>query len=289
MEKVINGFILAKEIKIILKEKVEFYKKKLNLNPCLVVVMVGENPASEIYVRNKEKACEFCGIQSKKYLLKTETTEKELLNLIEELNKDADVNGILVQLPLPKHINENTILNAISYLKDVDAFNPTTVGNFFVKGRNDDDDILPCTAKGCLKLIKTVESDLKGKKAVVVGRSNIVGKPMAQLLLNEDMTVTMVHSKTKNLEEETKQADILVVAIGKAKFIKKEMIKNGAIIIDVGINRTEDGICGDVDFDDVYEKCSYISPVPRGAGPMTIACLLENLINLFKKQNNINE
>lgn len=273
--KIINGQELAKNIKTTIKEEVN----KFDRQPCLVVVLVGDNPASQVYVKNKEKACNECGFKSVLYKLSEQTTEKELIELIEKLNNDNTVDGILVQAPLPDHINFETIMSTISQYKDVDCFSPINVGKFFI-GKNYF--TVPCTASGCIKLIKTVETDLAGKKAVVIGRSNIVGKPVAQMLLNENCSVIITHSKTKNLEELTKQADIVIVAIGRPKFLKSNMIKDGAIIIDVGINRLEDGsICGDVDFEEFKDRDCYLTPVPKGVGPMTIACLLENTLKCF--------
>ena len=273
--KIINGQELAKNIKTTIKEEVN----KFDRQPCLVVVLVGDNPASQVYVKNKEKACNECGFKSVLYKFSEQTTEKELIELIEKLNNDNTVDGILVQAPLPDHINFETIMSTISQYKDVDCFSPINVGKFFI-GKNYF--TVPCTASGCIKLIKTVETDLAGKKAVVIGRSNIVGKPVAQMLLNENCSVIITHSKTKNLEELTKQADIVIVAIGRPKFLKSNMIKDGAIIIDVGINRLEDGsICGDVDFEEFKDRDCYLTPVPKGVGPMTIACLLENTLKCF--------
>ena len=273
--KIINGQELAKNIKTTIKEEVN----KFDRQPCLVVVLVGDNPASQVYVKNKEKACNECGFKSVLYKLSEQTTEKELIELIEKLNNDNTVDGILVQAPLPDHINFETIMSTISPYKDVDCFSPINVGKFFI---GKDYFTVPCTASGCIKLIKTVETDLAGKKAVVIGRSNIVGKPVAQMLLNENCSVIITHSKTKNLEELTKQADIVIVAIGRPKFLKSNMIKDGAIIIDVGINRLEDGsICGDVDFEEFKDRDCYLTPVPKGVGPMTIACLLENTLKCF--------
>jgi methylenetetrahydrofolate dehydrogenase (NADP+)/methenyltetrahydrofolate cyclohydrolase len=279
---IINGFEIAKSIRLSIKEKVD----NLNMKPSLAVIMVGENLASKIYVKNKEKACDECGFISLKYELDENVSENYLLDLIKKLNNDRSITGILVQLPLPKHINETNVVLAIAPEKDVDCFTPFNVGMFYNSKNNNVLDVIPCTPNGCLKLIKTVCGNLAGKKAVVLGRSNTVGKPVAQLLLNENCTVSIAHSKTENLEEITKTADIIVVAIGKAKFLKKEMVKNGVIIIDVGINRLDDGtICGDVDFENVIEKCSYITPVPRGVGPMTVACLMENTYNFFIRSN----
>lgn len=282
---IINGFEISENIKLSIANMVSKFEKK----PCLVVVIVGANKASKIYVKNKEKACEECGFKSIKYELDGNTTELELIELLDKLNKNDNINAILVQLPLPKHINENRISESIHPDKDVDCFNPINVGKFFNNKNTDYNDmILPCTANGCLKLIKSINNyqNIEGKRAVIIGRSNIVGKPIAQLLLNENCTVTIAHSKTKNLAEITIQADIIVIAIGKPKFLKKDMIKKDALIIDVGINRLNNStICGDVDFEDVKDKCLFITPVPKGVGPMTIACLIENTYNLFLKQN----
>lgn len=275
----INGYELSKKIKSDIRNNVS----KFDRQPCLVVVLVGNDPASEVYVRNKDKACNDCGFKSVLYKLNESTTEDELIDLIERLNNDKTVDGILVQAPLPKHINFEKIMSVISPSKDVDCFNPINVGKFFI-GKNYY--TVPCTASGCIKLIKTVDTDLTGKKAVVIGRSNIVGKPVAQMLLNENCSVIITHSKTENLEELTKQADIIVVAIGKPKFLKSSMVKDGAIIIDVGINRLDDNsICGDVDFNEFKDRNCYLTPVPKGVGPMTIACLLENTMKCFN--NNI--
>ena len=281
---IISGKELAKVIKEQIKEEVA----KLNKKPCLAVIIVGENPASKIYVKNKEKACIACGFESVKYELEENTSEEELLSIIDKLNKDSNVDGILVQLPLPQHISEEKVILSIDPNKDVDCFHPYNVGVLYTSKKNSDCNVLPCTANGCLQLIKSVCENLEGKNAVVIGRSNIVGKPVAQLLLNENCTTTIVHSRTKNIEEITRQADILVVAVGKAKFVKENMVKDGAIVIDVGINRLDDGtICGDVDFENVSEKCSYITPVPNGVGPMTIACLMQNTFGFYLKNNNL--
>lgn len=283
---IISGKELSKVIKTQIKEKVAILNKK----PCLAVIIVGENPASKIYVKNKEKACVDCGFKSIKYELKESISEEELLSIIDNLNKDKNVDGILVQLPLPKHISEDKIILSIDPNKDVDCFQPHNVGILYTSKKNSDCSVLPCTANGCLQLIKSVCENLEGKNVVVIGRSNIVGKPVAQLLLNENCTTTIVHSKTKDIEKITKQADILVVAVGKAKFLKENMVKDGVIVIDVGINRLEDGsICGDVDFENVSKKCSYITPVPNGVGPMTIACLMQNTFRFYLKNNNIME
>ncbi|MDR0571784.1 MAG: bifunctional 5,10-methylenetetrahydrofolate dehydrogenase/5,10-methenyltetrahydrofolate cyclohydrolase [Rickettsiales bacterium] len=278
MEKIINGQEIARNLRLNLREEV----LKLPFVPCLAVIIVGENPASQVYVKNKAKACEECGIKSLQYELSEDAQEDELMNLIKKLNDDKDVHGILIQLPLPKHIDKNRVINTVNPAKDVDCFHPINIGKMFAN--EEQDLILPCTPKGCMILIKSVCENLSGKRAVVIGRSNIVGKPMAQLLLNENCTVSILHSKTANIAEEIKLAEIVVVAIGKAKFLKKEMLREGAIVIDVGVNRNDDGkLCGDVDFDDVYDICSFITPVPKGVGPMTVTCLLQNLLMLCKK------
>lgn len=275
---IISGQDLAKEIKIQLKEKVLQFNKK----PCLAVILVGENPASKVYIKNKEKACKECGFESLVYGLYEDTPEEELLELIDTLNKNDEVDGVLVQLPLPKHINEENVLKAIDPRKDVDCFNPLNIGKFFSSKHYF---TVPCTASGCIKLIKTVTADLVGKNAVVIGRSNIVGKPVAKMLLDEDCSVTMLHSKSKNINTFLATADIIVVAVGRPKLLKADVIKDGAIIIDVGINRLDDGsLCGDVDFEEFLNKDCFITPVPRGVGPMTIACLLENTFKCFENR-----
>lgn len=243
------------------------------------MVIVGDNPASRVYVNNKKKACEYVGFESYEYALPEETTEEELLNLVEKLNNDEKVNGILVQLPLPEHINEEAVINKISPLKDVDAFHPQNVGKIMTG----DYDFLPCTPAGVMELIKESGIDVCGKECVVLGRSNIVGKPQAMLLLHSNGTVTICHSRTQNLKEVTKRADILVAAIGKEKFVTADMVKEGAVVIDVGINRMADGkLCGDVDFEAVKEVAGAITPVPGGVGPMTIAMLMKNTLNTVK-------
>lgn len=282
----IDGQEIAKKIKLLIKSKIENF----NIKPCLAVIIVGSNQASKIYIKNKEKACKECGFDFLKYELKDNTTESDLLKLINELNNNDKITGILVQLPLPIHINEEKIILSINPEKDVDCFHPFNFGKLFSSKNNNNKNVLPCTANGCLKLIKSVCSNLEKKNAVIIGRSNIVGKPMAQLLLNENCTVTIAHSKTNNLTEITNKADIIVIAIGKAKFLTDEMIKKNAIVIDVGINRLDNNkICGDVDFENVKYKCSYITPVPKGVGPMTIACLMENTYNFYIKNNKITD
>jgi methylenetetrahydrofolate dehydrogenase (NADP+)/methenyltetrahydrofolate cyclohydrolase len=232
-----------------------------------------------VYVRNKKRACEYCGIKSLEYILDKTASEQQLLDLIDVLNKEPTVHGILVQLPLPPHINEQNIINAISEQKDVDAFHPANVGRLMTGNP----DFLPCTPAGVMEMLKKYNIETAGKDCVIIGRSNIVGKPMAMLMLSANSTVTICHSKTKNLKEKCLSADILIAAIGKPKFVTADMVKDGAVVIDVGINRTEDGkLCGDVDFDEVSKKASYITPVPGGVGPMTIATLMKNTLTAFK-------
>lgn len=249
------------------------------ITPGLAVVLVGEDPASQTYVRNKEKGCLELGIYSEKYLMPAETTQKELLDLVDKLNHKPEINGILVQLPLPAHLDSKAVIEAISPEKDVDAFHASNVGRIMLG----DYHFLPCTPAGIMELIHSAEIEVAGKECVVIGRSNIVGKPMAMLLLHENGTVTVCHSRTKNLSEVTRRADILVCAIGKAKFVTADMVKNGATVIDVGMNRDENGkLCGDVDFDSVSEVAGAITPVPGGVGPMTITMLLKNTITAAK-------
>lgn len=276
--KIINGKEISMQIKDEVKEKVSRLLERKE-KVCLAVIQVGNNPASSTYVKNKEKACEYCGIESKIYKLDENVTQKELMNLIEKLNHDFCVNGILVQLPLPRHINESTIINKIYPEKDVDGFHPVNVGRLSIG----EDAFVSCTPAGIIELLKRSNIEIAGKEAVIIGRSNIVGKPMAQLLLKENATVTIAHSKTANLKEVCRRADILIVAIGKAKFINHEYIKEGATVIDVGINRDEfNKLCGDVDFEDVKDLCGAITPVPGGVGPMTVAMLMKNCIKNIK-------
>lgn len=283
MYNLIDGKEVSKKIKEELKQEVELLKQK-NINPKLAVIMVGNNKASEVYVRNKSKACENTGIEFEEFLFDENISMEELLETIDRLNKDASINGILLQSPIPKHLDELKAFNRIAPEKDVDGFNPVNVGNLSI-GR---DCFISCTPYGIVKLLEHYNIEVEGKNAVIIGRSNIVGKPMMQCLLEKNATVTVCHSRTKNLEEYTKKADILVAAIGKPKFVTENMVKENAVVIDVGINRMEDGkICGDVDFETVKEKVSYITPVPGGVGPMTIAMLLYNLVKATKKQNNI--
>lgn len=281
MAELINGKEISAAIKEEVKEKVLQLKSEGN-EVTLAVIQVGNNPASTTYVGNKKKACEYVGIRSLAYEIPEETTEKELLELIEKLNNDASVNGILVQLPLPEHINEDKVIEAISPIKDVDGFHPMNVGALSIGKPG----FVSCTPYGIIELLKRSNVEISGKHCVVIGRSNIVGKPMASLLIRENGTVTVVHSKTVNMKEITKQADILVVAIGKPKFIDDSYVKEGAVVIDVGINRDENNkLCGDVDFDSVSKIAGKITPVPGGVGPMTIAMLMNNCLEAYNFQN----
>ena len=278
MAHLIDGKLISTQIKDELKAEVAELKEK-GIVPCLAVIQVGNDPASSVYVNNKKKACAYIGIESLSYEVEESISQEELLALVEELNQNEKVNGILVQLPLPKHINEEAVIHAISPEKDVDGFHPTTVGNMCIGSKG----FLPCTPAGVIQLLKRSNIDIEGKECVVVGRSNIVGKPMALLLLRENGTVTITHSRTKDLKEVTKRADILVAAIGKPKFITSEYVKEDAVVIDVGIHRNENNkLCGDVDFDDVVDKVSAITPVPGGVGPMTIAMLMNNCVETVR-------
>lgn len=280
---IIDGKAISAKTKEELKEEVSTLKEK-GVSVGLAVIIVGDDPASRVYVNNKKKACELLGIYSEEYALPADTDMENLLGLIEELNGRKDINGILCQLPLPRHLDEKAVINAISPEKDVDAFHPVNVGKIMIG----DFDFLPCTPAGVMRLLDESGIDPEGKSCVVIGRSNIVGKPMAMLLLHRNATVTICHSRTRNLSEITKQADILVAAVGKANFVTPDMVKEGAVVIDVGINRLENGkLCGDVDFEAVKEKSSFITPVPGGAGPMTIAMLMANTVTAAKKQNNL--
>ena len=278
MAQIINGKEIAQTIKDEMRLEVEELKK-IGKSCCLAVIQVGEDPASTVYVSNKKKACAYIGIDSLSYELPEETTEEELLALIDKLNMDEAVHGILCQLPLPRHINEKTILNRISPKKDVDGFHPQNVGALVVG----DFGFVSCTPAGIIELLKRSNVEMEGKNCVVIGRSNIVGKPMALLMLRENATVTICHSKTKNLKEICKEADILIVAIGKPKFVNKDYIKEGAVVIDVGIHRDENNkLCGDVDYETVEPLCSAITPVPGGVGPMTICMLMKNCLEAMK-------
>lgn len=284
MATIINGKQLAQKIRGELKIKCNELKNK-GIQPKLAVIMVGDNPASKVYVRNKSKACDEIGINYEEHLLSEKITQEELINLIKKLNKDESVNGILLQSPIPNHLNINQAFKAISYRKDVDGFTPSSVGKLVIG----EDTFISCTPYGVMKMFEEYNIDLTGKNLVILGRSNIVGKPLLQCCLNRNATVTICHSKTKNLSEYTKKADILISAIGKAKFVTKDMVKNDAVIIDVGINRDENGkMVGDVDFENVEPIASYITPVPGGVGPMTIAMLMNNVIKAAKEQNDEN-
>ncbi len=279
MAQLIDGKLISTQIKDELKAEVTELKAK-GITPCLAVIQVGNDPASCVYVNNKKKACAYIGIESLSYELDEQISQEELLAIIDELNHNEMVNGILVQLPLPKHIDENTVIHAIAPEKDVDGFHPETVGNMCIGSKG----FLPCTPAGVIQLLKRSNIDIEGKECVVIGRSNIVGKPMAILLLRENGTVTITHSRTKELKEITKRADILVAAIGKPKFVTAEYVKEGAVVIDVGIHRNENNkLCGDVDFDDVIGKVSAITPVPGGVGPMTIAMLMNNCVETVRQ------
>ncbi|MBR5357570.1 MAG: bifunctional methylenetetrahydrofolate dehydrogenase/methenyltetrahydrofolate cyclohydrolase FolD [Lachnospiraceae bacterium] len=276
---IIDGKLTSSIIKDELKEKVEELKKQ-GKTGSLAVIQVGNDPASSIYVKNKKKACEYIGIGSVSYELSENTTQEKLLDTIDELNKRSDIAGILVQLPLPKHINEDEVIKAISPKKDVDGFHVENVGALCVG----EDGFVSCTPAGVIELLKRYNVEMSGKNCVVVGRSNIVGKPMALLMLRENATVTVCHSKTQNLKDACKNADILIVAIGKPKFINEEYVKDGAVVIDVGIHRDENNkMCGDVDFESVKDKVSKITPVPGGVGPMTIAMLMNNCVKAIEK------
>jgi methylenetetrahydrofolate dehydrogenase (NADP+)/methenyltetrahydrofolate cyclohydrolase len=280
MAQIIDGKIISSQIKDELKEKAAAYKEQ-GVEVTLAVIQVGNDPASSVYVGNKKKACEYVGIRSLAYELPEETTQDELLDLINELNSREDVNGILVQLPVPKHIDEDVIIKTIDPRKDVDGFHPQSVGALSIGQKG----FISCTPAGVIQLLKRSNIDIEGKECVVVGRSNIVGKPMALLMLRENATVTICHSRTKSLKEITRRADILIVALGKPKFITKEYVKDGAVIIDVGIHRNEDNkLCGDVDFNDVESIASAITPVPGGVGPMTIAMLMCNCLESVEIQ-----
>lgn len=278
MAEILDGKTLAKKIRKELKLEVEELKQK-GIIPKLAVIMVGDNSASQVYVRNKSRACEKVGIEFEEFLFDKDTLEEELINTIDNLNKDEKIHGILLQSPVPKHINIQKAFERISPSKDVDGFNAVNVG----KLATGQDAFISCTPYGIVKILEEYGIETEGKNAVILGRSNIVGKPMIQCMLNKNATVTVCHSRTKNIEEITKNADILIAAIGKPNFVKYDMVKPGAVVIDVGINRLEDGsLCGDVDFENLCEKASYITPVPGGVGPMTIAMLLNNVVKAAK-------
>ncbi len=279
MAELMNGKTVSAAKRAELKKRVDALNDK-GIQVGLAVIIVGNNSASRVYVNNKKKGCEEIGVNSYEYALPEETTQKELLGLIDELNNDSKVNGILCQLPLPSHIDEQAVINAINPEKDVDAFHPFNVGHIMIG----DYTYLPCTPAGIMEILKFYNISVAGKKCVVIGRSNIVGKPMAMLLLKENGTVQICHSKTENLAEETSKADILVAAVGKADFVTADMVKDDAVVVDVGMNRNAEGkLCGDVCFDEVEKKASYITPVPGGVGPMTITMLLENTVRSAEK------
>lgn len=279
MAQLIDGKLISQQIKDELKEEVAQFKTE-GIDICLAVIQVGSDPASSVYVRNKKKACAYIGVESRSYELPEETSEEELIKLVEELNADESVNGILVQLPVPDHIDEDKIIRTISPDKDVDGFHPVSVGRLWIGEKG----FLSCTPAGIIQLLKRSNISIEGKECVIIGRSNIVGKPMAALLLRENGTVTVAHSRTKDLKEVAKRADILIVAIGKERFITSEYIKEGAVVIDVGMHRDEaNHLYGDVDFADVEPHSSAITPVPGGVGPMTIAMLMNNCVETVRK------
>ncbi|WP_028504573.1 bifunctional methylenetetrahydrofolate dehydrogenase/methenyltetrahydrofolate cyclohydrolase FolD [Ruminococcus sp. FC2018] len=283
MSQIIDGKAVSAQVKEEIRLETEKLKQQ-GIEIGLAVVIVGNDPASQVYVRNKEKACETVGFNSYKYALPEETTEQELLELVDKLNKEDKVDGILVQLPLPKHLDDKIIINNIRPDKDVDAFHPVNVGKIMIG----DYSFLPCTPAGVMELIKSTGTEIAGKECVVIGRSNIVGKPQAMLLLHQSGTVTICHSKTKDLAKVASRADILVAAVGRAKMITADYVKQGAVVIDVGMNRDENGkLCGDVDFESVKDKASFITPVPGGVGPMTIAMLMKNTLTAGKEHHGV--
>lgn len=278
MAQILDGKLVSQKVKDEVAAEIKQLTEKGFRAPCLAVILVGDNEASKVYVRNKKRACEAVGIQSLEYLLPADTRQEELDALVDQLNEDDSVDGILVQLPLPKHLNEQSIINRIAVTKDVDAFHPYNVGKIMLGTP----ELLPCTPAGVMRLLADYGISVSGKECVVVGRSNIVGKPMAQLLLAANGTVTICHSRTPDLAEHTRRADILVVAIGVAKKITADMIKEDAVVIDVGMNRSEGKLCGDVDFESCLQKASYITPVPGGVGLMTVAMLMQNTLTAYK-------
>ncbi len=281
---IIDGKKVSAQVKELVRQQTLELKEKHSITPGLAVVIVGDDPASRVYVNNKKKACEAVGFMSEEYALPEHTSQEELLNLVNTLNKRDDINGILVQLPLPKHLDDKAVIEAIDPKKDVDAFHAVNVGKIMLG----EYDFLPCTPAGVMEMLHSYNIEVSGKNCVVIGRSNIVGKPMAMLLLHENGTVTICHSRTRNLAEACAQADILVAAVGIPKFVKAHMVKEGAVVIDVGMDRDENGkLCGDVDFENVKDKCSFITPVPGGVGPMTIATLMKNTLKAAKLQNNV--
>ena len=281
---IIDGKKVSAEVKERVRQQTLQLKNDYNITPGLAVVIVGDDPASRVYVNNKKKACEVVGFKSEEYALPAGTTQEELLDLVKTLNTKEDINGILVQLPLPKHLDDKAVIEAIDPKKDVDAFHAVNVGKIMLG----EYDFLPCTPAGVMEMLHSYDIPVEGKECVVIGRSNIVGKPMGMLLLHENGTVTICHSRTKNLAEVCRRADILVAAVGIPKFVKADMVKEGAVVIDVGMDRDENGkLCGDVDFENVKDKCSFITPVPGGVGPMTISTLMKNTLKACKLQNNI--
>ena len=281
---IIDGKKVSAEVKEQVRQETLRLKEEHGVTPGLAVVIVGDDPASRVYVNNKKKACELVGFRSEEYALPASATQEELLDLVHKLNEKEDINGILVQLPLPKHLDDKAVIEAINPVKDVDAFHAVNVGKIMLG----EYDFLPCTPAGVMEMLHSYSIPVEGRECVVIGRSNIVGKPMGMLLLHENGTVTICHSRTKNLKEVCARADILVAAIGIPKFVKADMVKEGAVVIDVGMDRNENGkLCGDVDFENVKEKCSFITPVPGGVGPMTIATLMKNTIKACRLQNGL--
>lgn len=281
---IIDGKKVSAQVKEEVRKQTLELKEMHGIIPGLAVVIVGDDPASRVYVNNKKKACEVVGFKSEEYALPASTTQEELLELVNTLNNKSDINGILVQLPLPEHLDDKAVIEAINPQKDVDAFHAVNVGKIMLG----EYDFLPCTPSGVMEMLHAYDIPVSGKNCVVIGRSNIVGKPMAMLLLHENGTVTICHSRTQNLTEVCKEADILVSAVGKPKFVTADMVKEGAVVIDVGMDRDENGkLCGDVDFENVKDKCSYITPVPGGVGPMTISTLMKNTLKACKIQNNL--
>ncbi len=281
---IIDGKKVSAQVKEEVKKQTLELKEQYGITPGLAVVIVGDDPASRVYVNNKKKACEFVGFKSEEFSLPAETTQEELLNLVKTLNEKKDINGILVQLPLPEHLDDKAVIEAIDPLKDVDAFHAVNVGKIMLG----EYDFMPCTPAGVMEMLHSYNIPVNSKNCVVIGRSNIVGKPMSMLLLHENGTVTICHSRTQNLAEICSKADILVAAVGKPKFVTADMVKEGAVVIDVGMDRDENGkLCGDVDFENVKDKCSYITPVPGGVGPMTVATLMKNTLKAAKIQNNV--
>ena len=283
MYQIIDGKELARSIRGEVKKEVDNLREK-NVIPKLAVIMVGDNSASKVYVKNKSKACQECGVEFEEILLDANTSMETLLSIIDKLNERTDINGILLQSPIPKDLNIQEAFERISYKKDVDGFNPVNVGKLMIG----EDTFISCTPYGIIKMLEAYNIEIEGKHAVIIGRSNIVGKPLAQCLLRNNATVTICHSKTRDISQITKTADILISAVGRVNMVTSEMVKEGAVVIDVGMNRNDDGkLVGDVDFENVKEKASYITPVPGGVGPMTIAMLMNNVVKATKKQYNL--